>query len=694
MKLAETILNHSSVNGKYALYSRKVSKGWLWKQEFHRLISLKRFKMATEIWVHARSRGEDQKDLESTANSLMRAFNDNGLSWKTPYVFDMLTSDLKRIDARTLNLCLEAHLKNGDHMLFDQTLAQFNGKATLNFTTHYLILWGFIAMRKLGEAEAFVRQLLREGKCVSPAMLATLLGAVKDTGSLKETTRIFEWINFSGINLNVSCYNVMIELALAFGDASRAQKHLKEMEDQGLKHNQKTYGAFLIEKAKSKDWKGVVETLNQMQEEGLKITTPIFNHLLHIRSMQEGLAEAEAFFNFADVIGVSHDIISFNIMLHATALSKDEQAMEEWLNYMKEKGYSPDVVTFNTLFGYLRKTINDPALLRRVYEAVYQFDASLVNQRTKNMLLDSMQKDAQKYASLPSKHDAWNEEYHSIIQAQMEDARNEEYRSIIKAQMRDAWNEENHPTIQAQMEDAIRQGRPHQAIAEFMGILASGSTASPKIARLAVQACLKIPENERDLSLKLLRIAQERRIRVNRAVYEITIESIEQSVPDSTQPVADAMNQLKAAYTFLESNILPISHHVCSTTARILLDYGNATGAIYVMREVLKSPWARKAPWGIEAFTVMLRAYTVLWDLQGIEWVVNSLGNFQVLPDLQFYFYLKLAKRQAKSMDDQFFFRELRRRCEKIEEGLKAAAVPRAVKIVEAMIDTRRTLWQ
>ena len=116
------------------------------------------------------------------------------------------------------------------------------------------------------------------------------------------------------------------------------------------------------------------------------------------------------------------------------------------------------------------------------------------------------------------------------------------------------------------------------------------------------------------------------------------------------------------AYKFMEANNFAIAHNIANQTAVQLMNKGDYVGALHIMNEVSKTRWGRRSGWDLDGLTVLMRAYTFLYDLRGVKWVVDRALEIRQPPDPLIAEYIKRAGKATKSEEQRHeLFRQMKR---------------------------------
>lgn len=621
-----------SVAEPEAILDEAESKAW--DSQCQRLVSKGELSEATKEFLEGLDRGEKGEHIKTTGKSLMTALASKGRHSEIPRIFHLMAlKDRQNVDAAALNRCLEAHLHRGMYWRVKATWEHHRRRVEPDPATARVLLRNLVFMREWSKAEGLVRNLLGKElpSNASRDLFAVLLGGLRITsGSFMKMERIYKILS-SKVEPPISVFNILIEAAISAGRLDIAKGYALEKLARGVKHNRGTFGIFLAAYTRAGDWERTENVLRRMEAQNMEPTTPMFNMLLKAYSQVVGLGDLENFFERMVARGVLPDSISFNIMIHLYAKKWDEANIALWVRRMKDAGIEPDAVTVNTLFQVIRMTGEAlPSMLRRIYGAISDKDGSLVNIRTKGMLLHSAYKGTERLRVRP-------------------------YLPMV-----DQTEEESA------METAIREGQPEVAINIFRKALSKGVKPSLPLVTSAVRATAILPSGQREDPHRLLRTSQERGVKISK-IPILNAFPISMPHPDANTSEAFMMvsKQVRQAYEFLEAAGVPITHDISIDSASRMINEGHSQAAVLFLHEISKTYWGRASSWGKKSLTVLLKGYIQAKDISGIGWIVEQMTQGEEVADRRFFRYLKLANGVVRNEDEKKYLHWLEVRCSK-----------------------------
>ncbi|KAG0129005.1 hypothetical protein HOY82DRAFT_592741 [Tuber indicum] len=600
---------------------------------------------AREGFLAGLRRGEDGEQVKIVGKAVMKALRKRGRHSEIPDIFHrMHIAGQKHVDTYALNICLEAYIEMGMYSKVISTYRYHRPRVRPDIQTMRHRLRNLIAMRKLHQAEKLLRRLLREEGppwMADSTMFALLLGGVKIiSGSFHRMERIFKWMAESRVKLHVGVFNILIEAAIDIGRLDIAKGYAQVKLEFGIKHNAETYAIFLAAYARKQNWQGTANVLKEMGVRKVQLTAPMFNTLLKTYSTMIGLQDLERFFDEMEKRGILPDSYSYNIMIHSCVRQWDEPSIEHWVRRLVSSGIEPDAATLNTLLQTIRHTGDAvPSLLRRIYAIIRESNDSLINQRTKDMLVHST------------------------------------YRGLQRVRIRPSQEHVDQSREEVAMDRALQQGQFITAIDIFQKHLSRGIKPSIPIVTSAVRATLSLPRPNLPEAYRLLRICEDRGIKISKTP---TLRSFEVLLPPRNTDPAEAYiavsSQVREAYTFLESAELPITHDISVHTAWRLIQEMNPRAAVLLLHKVSKTRWGTDFPWEKKSLTVLMKAYIDIGHISGLGWIVDQLIDGGEVPDGVVFKYLKRAVDAATTDQEKTFVQWLGARCFKHKSSMREEA--------------------
>lgn len=600
-------------------------------RNFASLVSRQQFVSARKALYQYLEEGVPDSILRAMSNLLMKELIIYERATIVPAVFDFLVQQAESFDIRSVNLCLRAFLHT---KRFGSALAlweHYGCHVEANATTYDLLICSYVGTKDLAKAEEVIRTLLAEhGPITSTAFAYLLAGIRMQKGSFQEMERVFWWMVSTGIRLHASIYHIMIEDALLSGKPDTAKLYVENMSDMGIKVTADTFGLFMQVQARAGDWDAVRKTMTQLRTKNLRIPTKSFNTILALYAKSRGSENIERLFNLFLNDGAKPTVVSFNILINAYIQEGNEKKALYWTEAMTRRGFRPNASTFNTHFSDLRRHA-EPTLLRRVYTASHRINPFLTDEITRSMLVSKMK--LSPYQRSPI-----------YIQSPKERAQQRDQRIIEK------------------MESAISQDNLDRAMAYFRESLFREALPSDSLIKLAVKVYFRFRGPNRVEARNILRMARDQGARVNEAMLSFMESSVIAQVAHCRGSYTQLLQRINAVYEYQEENNMEISHKLLSKVASRLIMFGDAVGAVYVMRELSKTPWATKKPFQCAELTVLVRAYGIIRDVEGIKWAVSQLTQGPKPPDQFFMRYLRLARRTFP-LGDQHAFSMLLDQC-------------------------------
>ncbi|QDS75132.1 hypothetical protein FKW77_007633 [Venturia effusa] len=156
---------------------------------------------------------------------------------------------------------------------------------------------------------------------------------------------------------------------------------------------------------------------------------------------------------------------------------------------------------------------------------------------------------------------------------------------------------------------------------------------------LAVKACLELDDPESGADL--IRNAQALGFNTVKAEGILTSRSGRDSEVSNPRDLREGVLR---HYEYMQSRFLPLDHGQLVQAAHIMVLKSQAAASVALLSEVYQSPIAKMQPFDIVAMTCFLTAYSCVFDMNGIRWVVRTILSNKLLLDIHFFRSLAQAR--------------------------------------------------
>ncbi|TGZ83194.1 hypothetical protein EX30DRAFT_339402 [Ascodesmis nigricans] len=563
------------------------------------------------------------------ARDLMRALQKAGRHMEIPAIFHILATRSPLgvpMDVNLLNKCLDAYSRG--HR-WDRVLNVFQWharKTTPDEYTYELCMMALMGQEQYEMAWEMIARLEQSSLPPSPKCLVIYLKGLRKAGtSLGDMLAAYEALKEMAEKRDgkpsPEVINVLLEEALMAGNPELGDKFLSELTSNGYPPSAATYSAFLSAQAVAKDWDSVGTTVETMKMRGYPIPFEKTNILLRNFSRDHDAEQTENFIEVMANEGAQVATSTYNLLLQRYIdETKYEQALEV-VQKMKGNGHPPNSMTVRIIFEMLRnKHIEHRPALAHLMRSIYDVHPSLIP---------------------PKLHKMWDY--------------NKSLRQLKPTYDHDTalqWD----PIVQG-MEAAIREEYPLQALSIFRENLPSAKGPLPgELLDAVIKAFIALPgpptpESDPESGTipsdhSTSPTIEQRDVRPIPFQIAYALERhfhthIDTAIATSSPPLPIIL----ATYKFKDHYLLPISHDAAVHAASKYCTFAQPLAAIHIMNDVSKSPWGKRIPWDLNALTVLLRAYAIMKDIRGAQWVCGRLIEGGFIPDKRVVVYLNYARR-------------------------------------------------
>jgi hypothetical protein len=233
----------------------------------------------------------------------------------------------------------------------------------------------------------------------------------------------------------------------------------------------------------------------------------------------------------------------------------------------------------------------------------------------------------------------------------------------------------------------IREGRNEQAIKVFRKYLATDAVPAQKTVTALIQLCYNLPEEMLAEARALLRIAQARGAQVDKGIISAMSHAVRYEAAVCKGNYAQLAKMVLAAYDYMDYNALGVNHHVTVAAVHKLWITKDAVGVVYIANEVFKTQWGRKVKWPIELLDILLQSYISLVDIKGVQWIVEQIVAWDIVPDTHIVDVLRTGRSRFRSPVALEEIEEALRKCRDLMEMKRTESVEQAGTVLKAMKD-------
>ena len=111
----------------------------------------------------------------------------------------------------------------------------------------------------------------------------------------------------------------------------------------------------MVEKSRGRDWRGVLDLLNEMHQRGVVSNVVNYNTAISACGKCSQLEKALEIFGLMQERGAVPDVVTYNTSITACEKGGQWEKALEIFGLMQGRGVAPDVVTYNTLITAFEK---------------------------------------------------------------------------------------------------------------------------------------------------------------------------------------------------------------------------------------------------------------------------------------------------------------------------------------------------
>ncbi|RPB17893.1 hypothetical protein L211DRAFT_462030 [Terfezia boudieri ATCC MYA-4762] len=385
-----------------------------------------------------------------------------------------------------------------------------------------------------------------------------------------------------------------------------------------------------------------------MVGQGFTIPRGSFNAVLNAYTEAKVYNDTEIFFKF----GLERGIILDKLMIKASVYANGpgvEDSLPYWLQQMVAHVIRPDRFTFNTFFQDLRRNYRASAsLLRRTYQNILRMQTlvKVLDYISKEMLLKNVHYESKRRNWYGSKRYNWS------------------YRALR------ASGAQNREAIALRMASAIEANKPEDALHLWKEFVVQRQRPSFQMIILALRASL-VAKNQSSLVSEVLNAAKCHGLEIPCSIISVIRDSarklsqgemsgfddVDLSFTGDDENTTLKYDKLYASieevYNFLDKNALPITHHVAVHSANRLINAGQPHAAIQLLNQVAKPKWGRQHHYDRVGYSVIMKAYCKVQDLNGIKWTVERVIALRLRPTTGIFGVLTALKERYLRDSDE-----------------------------------------
>ncbi|KFY28312.1 hypothetical protein V493_02995 [Pseudogymnoascus sp. VKM F-4281 (FW-2241)] len=491
---------------------------------------------------------------------------------------------------------------------------------------------------ELGQAKNVIRtaaEMARSGgfKIRAEWALMVLGQHWRSTRNLKTTRELFSKLEtfMDCIDMPQALYSAIIQFCVEDGNADQAYVYLDQhtMTNNGVV-SLRTCGHLALLEAMKGDWEGVKRSFETMKplladelakekhafREANKKHAQVFAPIFQLYAKDSTVAESEQFIRKAiDEYGLVPNIIVLNIMVAKYVKAKEMDSIPRWLETMCPFGLKPDSVSFNAMLSHYRDerdiTFTDLLHLCQKMKAI---DDNLLDQYTAQILrlvaVRETKGDRHAFTRFSGQID-------SLVQNQEDNNSDVDYFQSMRL--------------------AMAKGQPVKTLSLYHTALKLRTIdIPPTMFALAIQAAINL-RTDAKATTSLLSSAKERGIDISQGMAHLLMHQLD----DRTLGFNDLKTLLRKNTHVFKEHGMPVPMGVATKVASVFASRRKPREALLLWEYYAELNGISRNLVDLSSLTVLMRVHITMENVEGVRWVLDTLEQNGIAPNLRFVQVLK-----------------------------------------------------
>ncbi|CAK7274231.1 hypothetical protein SEPCBS119000_006065 [Sporothrix epigloea] len=481
-------------------------------------------------------------------------------------------------------------------------------------------------------------------------------------------------------------YRVMIQVALEAGQHVEAKRLLSELTiiKPSALHDIRVQGLFALNKAKTGDWQGVQNDLQQCMKaantEGLKLRdaerafVPIAKEYVRTHT----IGETEDFLKmYVEEVGIPLGRYMVTLLANEYGALREVRSFVAWLEYCAQAGFAVDAAFSNAILLSCRKHWKFGFYdLRTMYRKLRSLSPNFEDSVTQNIMTHAAVSSAKGIArsdtakgrvlslriGTPATIHAATSTGTTSFQS-----RSGKPRILSLSESRNFLNEDD---LYVSMKQAFASDKPAKVVRMYKHAMRGGMPPSTKCLKLAVGAAVKsgqprVTQSEEhvddkifdpSMAIDLLEAAHAAGHETDSAASYLAVAYIDAASPKSLQDErrpssgkAKVAVAIKSILLRLSACGIEISDLALNRAAFHMYKVGHMSGAVALALSAADLPVGGGRPgYNVWNYSVLIAAHVRLTDAAGIRLATEGAAANGVLRELTGYKALKQARRRLR----------------------------------------------
>ncbi|KAK8051419.1 mitochondrial carrier [Apiospora rasikravindrae] len=457
-------------------------------------------------------------------------------------------------------------------------------------------------------------------------------------GDLKKSQALFDQMLKEGLLDQVAypqyVYKVMAEISVMSGDIGAARHYRNEviMMTPAMAKDVGLMGYFAFAKAQAGDWDGVLSDFAKMKlhrETQSEAYQQSFIRILKVFAQDHPIAEVEQFVQYY-IQEMHMQLHPFMVSLVANSYGEfhDAPGLIRWLQFCSSSGFALSPSFVNAVLRNCRLKWKLPfRQLRKLFSEMRRLQGTSVDDVTQNMMHNAALMDGN-YFGRPAR---------------------QRVRSLKLSLSRKPYyaRSANNRQVFAAMQEEVQCGRPNMAVYIYKRALQYGMAWCPHCFRIAVIASLKQKTGNFEKAMRLITSTSKQGHDVGIAVGLY----IKAQLDFFRGTFEEIMDRLKAMIVHFESAGIVINPSVLTHAAVIAAKSGRDAQAVSLCQVAMQRGGTTNPCFTTQSLRALLMAYYHLMDVDGLQWVVESLSSSPCSADVRALALLKETRRHMRKWE-------------------------------------------
>ncbi|KAJ9639492.1 hypothetical protein H2199_006527 [Coniosporium tulheliwenetii] len=476
------------------------------------------------------------------------------------------------------------------------------------------------------------------------ASYAILLNRVwSQTRNLEAVQSVFQAM-LSALNdqaVPIDAYNALILARISAGQGFPADPEIfGSMAGKKMKPDMATFSHLMLSRAYADDWAAVRKILKTVHETGMVKSfarmSRFFNPMFRRFCRRHDSEEIRRFLQEAiDNYGIRPTQRTADLVLKSLVREKRLDEIQPWIDSMRAQGFNRTVNAHSAFHMLKRYSLDNRPSHQFLTGLVKQLDGaadrSLASKELYTVVGGSLAFDLSKAGPKTRRV------LEPIIRRRLGGLTRKVARApaiINKAYV-------DKRQTESQMLLALAWDKPEEAMKLYQKTLRGGLPASIQALEIAMEAGHRTGDESLREAYEELSKTKAAGMNVLPSLGAFLLHRMYNRRLDDHEIEKIVMD----FYRSMADNGFEVQHYIAISGANYLVNKGRPSSAINLLTSIYKSEWAQRKPFDIVGMTVFLRAYAAARNLNGVQWVLQTVFSKNMRIDRKFHQTLRMAKK-------------------------------------------------